>query len=267
MFQINKKSIAESFNRAASTYDSGSEFQKAAGEFLLKETVQLTKNDNPKVIIDLGSGTGTLTKKISFFFPESNILCIDIALRMLQHAKNINYKNNIKLISADADLLPFPKSSCDLVFSNLLLQWSPCFKTTIREVRRILKPNGWFLFSILGPKTLYELRHCWQQADQYQHVISFPSFKKIYQDIRTVQYQTHLIKIKTYTDFFDQSINVMKKLKMTGARNVYGHRRSGLYTKHILQIVLEEYEQFRNIDGKLPLTYETYFFALKICSL
>jgi malonyl-CoA O-methyltransferase len=226
-------------------------------------TIKETIDHYPKVIVDLGSGTGTLSGEISFLFPRSTILCVDIAFRMLQHAKNNNFRDNIKWITADADQLPFPDESCDLIFSNLMLQWSSCFRETLQEIKRVLKPNGLFIFSSLGPKTLYELRHCWKQLDSYQHVLYFPNLKKIYKDIRAVQYNNFSIKVKNYTYFIYEAINLMKELKMLGARNVYGNRQMGLYTKQRLQTVLSEYEKFRNSKGQLPVSYETYFVVLR----
>ena len=45
-------------------------------------------NDSPIRIIDLGCGTGTVAKRISEKFPNSKIVCLDIASNMIDIAKN-----------------------------------------------------------------------------------------------------------------------------------------------------------------------------------
>ena len=54
-------------------------------------------------------------------------------------------------VCADAQRLPLRSASVDLVFSSLMLQWCQPLDAAFAEVRRVLKPSGFFAFSTLGP--------------------------------------------------------------------------------------------------------------------
>ena len=66
-----------------------------------------------------------------------------------------------------------PARSVDLVFCSLMLQWCEPLDAAFGEVRRVLKPGGFFAFSTFGPATLSELRSAWAQADGHNHVNHF----------------------------------------------------------------------------------------------
>ena len=54
--------------------------------------------------------------------------------------------------------LPFADATFDLVTSSLALHWVNDIPSVLREVLRVLKPDGVFLATILGGETLAELR-------------------------------------------------------------------------------------------------------------
>ncbi|MDR2866101.1 MAG: methyltransferase domain-containing protein [Methanomassiliicoccaceae archaeon] len=70
-------------------------------------------------MIDLGCGTGTVSKRISDSFPNIKITCVDIAENMLEMAR-IKVGNNAKYIPADLNSFVFPQKY-DLIVSSLAL--------------------------------------------------------------------------------------------------------------------------------------------------
>ena len=54
----------------------------------------------------------------------------------------------------------------DLVLSNLSLHWINDLAGALTQVRRVLKPDGCFIGSLLGGSTLHELRYCLYLAEQ-----------------------------------------------------------------------------------------------------
>ena len=63
-------------------------------------------------------------------------------------------ESRFERVCADALRLPFAEASADIVFSSLMLQWCDDLLIAFREVRRVLKPGGLFIFSTFGPDTL-----------------------------------------------------------------------------------------------------------------
>ena len=68
-------------------------------------------------------------------------------------------------VLGDEEFLPFADDTFDLVVSNLNLQWVNDLPGTLRDVRRILKPDGMFLASLVGGDTLSELATSSAMAD------------------------------------------------------------------------------------------------------
>lgn len=70
-------------------------------------------------VIDLGCGTGTLSKAIALRFPRAAITCVDISEKMLQIAES-KLETDIATIHADFGQFVFPKKY-DVIVSSLAL--------------------------------------------------------------------------------------------------------------------------------------------------
>ncbi|MDR0294559.1 MAG: methyltransferase domain-containing protein [Oscillospiraceae bacterium] len=70
-------------------------------------------------MIDLGCGTGTISKAIKSSFPKVNITCVDVAEKMLEIAK-VKIGGNVICIQIDFNAFDFPEQY-DLVVSSLAL--------------------------------------------------------------------------------------------------------------------------------------------------
>jgi malonyl-CoA O-methyltransferase len=81
---LDKKQMAHSFSRAATTYDSVAGLQRDVGAELFKKT---EPNSVADVVIDLGCGTGHFTPQLRMKFPQALIVGVDIAEGMLQFAQ------------------------------------------------------------------------------------------------------------------------------------------------------------------------------------
>ncbi len=72
-------------------------------------------------IIDLGSGTGTIAKRISEKYPNSKIVCLDIASNMIEIAKHkLSEHKDTEFITGDFSIIDFDKQF-DVVVSSLAL--------------------------------------------------------------------------------------------------------------------------------------------------
>jgi len=69
-------------------------------------------------------------------------------------------------VLCDEEALPFKEASFDAVLSSMNLHWVNDLPSTLQQIKRVLKPDGVFLASMLGGSTLQELRHCFYLAEQ-----------------------------------------------------------------------------------------------------
>ena len=65
--------VRKNFNNASANYNDHAFLQKEIAN-RLSEKLNVISID-PKIVIDLGSGTGLLSKKISEIFPNTNLVC------------------------------------------------------------------------------------------------------------------------------------------------------------------------------------------------
>ena len=70
-------------------------------------------------------------------------------------------------LAAEAQALPLPRATAELLWSNLMLHWQPDPLAGLREMHRVLKVGGLLMFSTFGPDTLKELRACFADGDEH----------------------------------------------------------------------------------------------------
>lgn len=99
--------------------------------------------DFPRPLLDLGCGFGEFS---GVFFDRQVEVGIDISLEDLLRAKR--GKKYRKLFVADARNLPFPQCSYATVLSVSVLEHIPRPQHAIREVFRILKRGGHFIYTV-----------------------------------------------------------------------------------------------------------------------
>ena len=102
-----------------------------------------TFNDNV-VFLDIASGTGDLPFQIRKTFPQSTIISSDISLEMFKAGPDM--RNSWFTICNDMCHLPIANSTIDYVTGSYALRNAPDLISCIKEVYRVLKPNGKVLF-------------------------------------------------------------------------------------------------------------------------
>jgi len=116
-----------------------------------------------KTVVDLGTATGSACRLLARRFRRAHVIGVDVSRRMLAQArKKRGWFARHSYVQADAAQLPFPDHSVDVVFANLLLPWVGKPQCLFGEVARVLRKDGVFAFSTLGPDSLLELRQAWQ---------------------------------------------------------------------------------------------------------
>jgi ubiquinone/menaquinone biosynthesis C-methylase UbiE len=105
------------------------------------------KDHHPRIqrILEVGCGTGSMTKYISALFPEAHITALDLSAPYLWKARQrLKDHVNIDFIQGDGAKLPFNSGSFDAVVSCFLFHELPKEerKKVLQESHRVLKPSG-----------------------------------------------------------------------------------------------------------------------------
>jgi malonyl-CoA O-methyltransferase len=252
-----KRQVAASFSRAAASYDSVAELQRAVGGELL---ACLPAALAPQRWIDLGSGTGHFSRALAERFPLGQGTAVDIAEGMLRHARPLGGAS--QYVCGDAERLPLAAASQQLIFSSLALQWCADFAAVLAEARRVLAPGGVFAFSSLCVGTLQELRDSWQAVDGFVHVNRFRRFE----DYQALCVGSGLEQLELRSErrvlHYRDLRQLTHELKALGAHNLNPGRPDGLTGRARVLALVEAYERFREAQG-LPAGWQVVYGVLR----
>jgi len=260
---FNKQAVQQSFDIAAGSYNQFTSLQRTIGDSLFCEIEKTVSGS----VVDIGSGTGYLTKKLSELRVVDDLYALDMAAGMLQQTKvNVLETQLNGLICADAENLPLASESVNAVCSNLAYQWCSNLRQAINGVYDALQPQGCFAFSTFGPQTLQELKTAWGQVDDAVHVNAFEPVDKIQQYLENAGFENISVTSENIVMYYDSPKQLMLDLKGMGAHNVNKGRRKGLTGIQAFKSMLSAYERLRVAEG-VPATYEAvYVYAQKPAS-
>jgi len=252
-----RDAVRQSFDRAAEQYDEHAVLQKEVCNRLL-ERLDFTTLD-PRVVVDLATGTGQGAAALLKRYRHARVMPLDLSENMLQQARRHGgWFRRLHPLCADMTRLPIATGSVDLVFSSLGLQWIDDPDAVFREIRRVLKPQGLFLFTTFGPDTLKELRAAWSSVDARSHVNVFTDMHDIGDGLIRAGMAEPVMDVEHFTLTYDTADELMRDIKRIGAHNVTADRPRGLTGRKRIQALRDAYESFR-VDGRLPATYEVVY--------
>jgi malonyl-CoA O-methyltransferase len=236
MQNIHKHHIARNFNRAAHTYDLAADLQFNIGQNLI-DKIKLYAVQN---LMDVGVGTGSLSSTLKKHFSLSQHYYVDIAYDMLQVCQQRD--EDVSIICADFDALPFADGVFDLVFSNMSLQWSLNLSATLKQLENCLAQQGILAISLFTAGTLKELNDLYPINHFYSHA-----------DILQFLNQAGLTVIETeqasYFRKYTPVADLLRFLKQTGANYVISSDSKVSSLKHrYLMAQKREIEEIFNVS-------------------
>jgi len=92
--------------------------------------------------IDLAAGTGDLSFYLGARYPGGDVVGIDLTEKMIEVAHGRNDLPNVRFELGDMAALEVSDASADIVTGGYALRNAPQLREALREVHRILKPDG-----------------------------------------------------------------------------------------------------------------------------
>jgi SAM-dependent methyltransferase len=114
--------------------------ENAEYSLFIQELRFQTRQARASVILDVGSGPGTLCSVLKAEFPGALVIGIDASPEMVRHSSRA-YRN-VRFIQGDAHALPLESGSIDHVVSLNALHHLASLDTAIAEFLRVLKPGA-----------------------------------------------------------------------------------------------------------------------------
>jgi len=263
---INTRQVGRSFGRSAGTYDAHAVLQREVGDRLIAH-LEFSKIA-PTRMLDIGCGTGYITRLLHKHFPKAGLTAIDIAPGMLLSARaaqprRMPWVGRTSYACCDAVRLPFSDGSFDLVASNLAMQWVREPEKMLSEMRRVLAPGGLMLLSTFGRRTLGELR---QSLAGFSHeyaglVLPFPDVTSLGDALMKMPIEVPVTDTDLFTLTYPDPMALIRELKGLGASSsAIKNRPTGLYGRRLLRHIEADYAaNHRDEDGRIRATFEVLY--------
>ncbi len=149
------KTIALRFSASSGTYDQAAMVQPLVAEKIME---MLERSNPPGSILEIGCGTGMLTRQLAARFPDAQIDAVDISYKMIECAR-LRCVANGRIRWHVSDLRHFsPGGDYPLITSCSALHWIPPVSRIMKKISRLLAADGRLVFSLMSEGTLEELR-------------------------------------------------------------------------------------------------------------
>ena len=104
--------------------------------------VEFAKIDDRGRLLDVGCGTGSLTRTLLGMTRRAEIVGIDPVATFVEYVRGQVKDARASFEVGDAQALPYPDASFDGALSCLVFQFIPDALKAAREVRRVTRPGG-----------------------------------------------------------------------------------------------------------------------------
>jgi len=166
--------------------------------------------------LDVGCGTGSLTKLILEIYQPKEIISIDSSGDFISHAQRSITNPSVHFKVGLAQSLELDSNSIDAVVSGLVLNFVPQPKAAILEMLRVTKPGGKigiFLWDYADGMQM--LRYFWDaaveldnNANEFDEGIRFPlcqegQLESLIREVGLRQVEATAIEVKTVFQNFD----------------------------------------------------------------
>jgi len=242
------RSVKTKFERSIATYDEHATAQRMIVSRLAGLVDRLYKG-NPSRILEVGCGTGLLTREISLRFSPEQYYLNDINEKIKEF---IPESSCYSFLPGDARRLVFP-SNIDLFVSTSAIQWFSDPFLFFETMQPRMSSGGYLFFSTFGKSNLREIRELEGAGLQY------------YDKGRLMSGLSSLFRVfyaeeETITLTFESPLAVLSHLKLTGVNGGF----ATAWNKSKLIRFCEEYRSRFSFNTGVSLTFNPIYVGMKM---
>lgn len=253
-----KQQIATAFGDTVSYYDKHAEVQREVANRLIA-SLKPWKDILPAgPIIELGCGTGFVTKGLSELYPQREIQVTDLSKQMVNHCRQkFSDKENLNFTIQDAENPPYDAPHYAMTVSGFTAQWFKDPAHTLGQWLHATKPGGLLLASFPGSESFPQWRKMCEELGLPFTCNSLPDVEEMVIKMSLGPAQVDYYE-DTVTQTFDSALDFFRRLKNTGA----GTQRQGrTLTPKEFSLLVNHWD--KSADGDIEISYHVVFLAVK----
>ncbi|GAB4575261.1 MAG: hypothetical protein Kow0077_25890 [Anaerolineae bacterium] len=114
-------------------------------------------------VLDVGAGPGSYAEEVQRRIPAGRYVAGDLSFGMLRR-QQMDADTPRRLVDLDVQRLPFPSNTFDRVLANHMLYHVPDIDAALREIERVLKPDGLLLAATNSAANMPEFNTLYRRA-------------------------------------------------------------------------------------------------------
>lgn len=207
--QIDNKHIKKQFEKSMQDYDQNATVQMLMAMKMVFELTKISKTFEN--VLELGSGTGVLTKQLARELNFKNYVANDLVEKSKNYVQKFIPQSTFYCGNA---LKIKPSKKADLIVSNAMFQWFPSLEKAIQTIKSNLKNEGILAFSTFSPNNFKEITDLtglslqYRTQEEIEKILKDEGFKILYSE----QFSEEL-KFKT-------PLELLAHMKKTGVNSL-----------------------------------------------
>jgi len=249
-----KSSVAANFSAAAGSYEGWAEVQKRSALDLIQS---LPPELSPTRILDIGCGTGLLTRMLVKHFETAKLTGLDLAPAMTEACRaQWPAETGHNFICADAEAYCSDRLF-DLIASNFAFQWFENKTETVANLCRQLSAGGVFALSVPVEGTLIELETAFQSAlHRSLDGLNYPTPETYISGVQKAGLQVQTSRVTPHTIQYPSAMLALKSFKEIGAVFAGRSGRRPMSPAELKRVTRAYEDHFSNSKGSVPVTYQ-----------
>ena len=251
--------IEKRFSAAAETYDRHARPQLA----LAQSVVSILPEIYPEQILELGSGTGQLTRLLAERFPEVPIDAIDVAEKMVGHSRaKFSRFPQINWIVGDAQTY-WGGNRYPLIVSSSALHWVSDLRATCANIFQCMEPGGTFALGMMLQGTLRELHELRREiSPEKTPELALPTYEETKACLQDAGFRIERRKHSEEEIIYPDAKAFLKAIHEQGVTGGKVSAGNAPLSRTELSRLVADYQETYASDGGVLATYETATFLL-----
>ncbi len=250
--QIDTNLVCRRFKSVSETYNKHAVIQKKMAVRLIDMALHYLSG-NYQNMLEIGCGTGVLSNEILRSFNVQHYMANDLVGEFESLVAEICalYSHaSFSFFTGDAVQMNV-KDEQDVIWSGAALQWITDLDSFFLKIKRMLKPDGYFVFSTFERFNYKQIRQLTGTGIQYTSLQDILILAK--KNFNVLDYQIWMEKL-----WFQTPRDVLKHMQYTGVNAI----KSEKWNKSNYIDFQLGYEKFKE-DAGYPLTYHPVLMILQ----